>query len=269
MALFTPRAYLDGKRATADDLVPLVFAGNAHFTAMQVSGGAVRGLDLHLKRLREASDELFGAHVSDDSLRALLATAIDDEGRDSSLSLFVFPGTGPAALHVLIRTSDPADLTMTPIRLKTFEHERFLARFKHVGEIAKSYFKSLAQRDGFDDAAFVDSQGRLSEASIWNLAFWDGETVLWPEADVLPGVTRQILRRQLEAAGIPQRVLPLRADDLSSALTAVVMNSWTPALQVSEIDGIRLGDRTEFAELLHRAYAAEPLTAPDGLTAVD
>jgi len=269
MALLTPRAFLDGKRATADELAPLVFAGNAHFTAMQVSGGAVRGLDLHLKRLREASDELFGAHISDDRLHALLAAAIDDEGRDSSLSLFVFPGTDHAELRVLIRISSLADLTVTPVRLKTFEHERFLARFKHVGEIAKSYFKSLAQRDGFDDAAFVDSQGRLSEASIWNLAFWDGETVLWPEADVLPGVTLQILRRQLEAAGIPQTIRPLRADDLGSSLTGVVMNSWTPALRVSDIDGIRLGDGTEFAELLHRAYAAGPLTAPDGVTAVD
>lgn len=34
--------------ATATDLAPLAFAGYAHFTAMQVRGGGVRGLDLHL-----------------------------------------------------------------------------------------------------------------------------------------------------------------------------------------------------------------------------
>lgn len=262
MAEFTPRAFLDGKRATADDLAPLVFAGNAHFTAMQVSGGAVRGLDLHLKRLREASDALFGTHVSEERLRALLGAVVEDEGHESSLSLFVFPGTATTTLHVLIRLSEPADLAMTPIRLKTFEHERFLARFKHVGEIAKPYFKNLAVQAGFDDAAFVDSQGRLSEASIWNIAFWDGASVIWPEADVLPGVTLQILRRQLDAAGIPQSDRAVRPDELGDGLAAVLMNSWTPALQVTEVDGVRLRDGSEFVELLHRAYASEPLAAP-------
>ncbi|EWC62784.1 Aminodeoxychorismate lyase [Actinokineospora spheciospongiae] len=50
----------NGRLAEAADLAPLAFAGFAHFTAMQVHDRRVRGLDLHLTRLREASDELFG-----------------------------------------------------------------------------------------------------------------------------------------------------------------------------------------------------------------
>ncbi len=38
----------DGRVAEAEDLAPLAFAGYAHFTAMQVRGDRIRGLDLHL-----------------------------------------------------------------------------------------------------------------------------------------------------------------------------------------------------------------------------
>ena len=38
----------NGRTATAEELAPLAFAGYAHFTAMQVRGRRVRGLDLHL-----------------------------------------------------------------------------------------------------------------------------------------------------------------------------------------------------------------------------
>ncbi|KPC69042.1 branched-chain amino acid aminotransferase, partial [Streptomyces sp. NRRL WC-3753] len=67
----------NGQAATTDDLAPLAFAGYAHFTAMQVRGGRVRGLDLHLERLRSASLELFGRAVPDDQVRAYLRTALE------------------------------------------------------------------------------------------------------------------------------------------------------------------------------------------------
>lgn len=49
---------------------------------------------------------------------------------------------------------------------------------KHIGEVAKTYLLRQAVAQGFDDAAFVDRRGRLSEATIWNLAFWDGAAVV-------------------------------------------------------------------------------------------
>ncbi|MGY5137778.1 branched-chain amino acid aminotransferase, partial [Streptomyces nigrescens] len=48
----------NGVAATAEELAPLAFAGYAHFTALQVRDGRVRGLDLHLERLRSASLEM-------------------------------------------------------------------------------------------------------------------------------------------------------------------------------------------------------------------
>jgi len=63
--------------AAADDLAPPALGGYAHFTAIQVRGGGVRGLDLHLDRLRSASLDLFGRAMPDARVRACLRAAID------------------------------------------------------------------------------------------------------------------------------------------------------------------------------------------------
>src|SRR2546429_8217540 len=63
---------IDGQPATAAELAALAFAGHAHFTAMQVRDGRLRGLDLHLQRLRQASLELYGQALSDDHVQAQL-----------------------------------------------------------------------------------------------------------------------------------------------------------------------------------------------------
>ncbi|WP_129649275.1 aminotransferase class IV family protein [Peristeroidobacter agariperforans] len=257
---------VNGRTATTDDLAPIAFAGFAHFTAMQVRGGRVRGLDLHLQRLRTASLALFGRATSDDQLRAHLRSALAAGPTDVSLTATVYSRAGEFTatetkreLDVLVRTGPAASGPKGPLALAAFEHERMLPAIKHVGEIAKTYYMREAAKQGFDDAAFVDRRGRLSEASIWNLAFWDGEAVVWPEAAMLTGTTLGIVRRQLQAMGIPQRVQEISLTNLPQLRGAVVMNSWTPAVPVSRIGSVKLPEAPAFLDTLRRAYEFEPL----------
>ncbi|OXM71362.1 MULTISPECIES: aminotransferase class IV family protein [Amycolatopsis] len=255
----------NGRAATSEDLAPLAFAGYAHFTAMQVRGGRIRGLDLHLARLRNASVEMFGTALPDETVTAYLRAALKEGPADVSLVATVYSpefSTADAEPGVLVRTGPATDGPAGPLSLATFEYERVLPAIKHVGEVAKTYYPKQATKRGFDDAAFVDRHGRLTEASIWNLAFWDGEAVVWPEGPMLGGVTMGILRRQLDRLGVAQRSQVVTVPDLSSLRGAVVMNSWTPGVAVSRIEDVELGTPESFVELLHRAYAAEPLVAP-------
>lgn len=257
--------YLNGNPATAEDLAPLAFAGYAHFTAMQVRDRAVRGLDLHLDRLRGASVRLFGDHLPDAQVREHLRAALDADAPDVSLTCFVtsrpgefMPTSADAELDVLIKITDPATPPTGPLALDVVRHERHLPQVKHVGEVAKTLYLRQANARGFDDAAFEDAAARLSEATIWNLAFWDGTSVIWPEADVLPGVTMQILIRQLQARGIPQQTRPIRRSDLTEDLSAVVMNSWSPAIPLARLGEQNLANTPDFTRLLHEVYDAEP-----------
>jgi branched-subunit amino acid aminotransferase/4-amino-4-deoxychorismate lyase len=257
----------NGRPATTEDLAPLAFAGYAHFTAAQVRGGRVRGLDLHLERLHTASVELFGRALPDDLVRSYLRAAVEAGPADASLLATVYQPAGEftpggSDIDVLVRTGSPASGPEGPLALTAVEHERDLPAVKHVGEVAKTYLLRQAVARGFDDAAFVDRGGRLSEATIWNLAFWDGAAVVWPEADVLRGITMGILRRQIDRLGVPQREKEVTLADLPTLRGAVVMNSWTPGVAVRRIGPVPVPDAPDFIQLLHRAYDAEPLVAP-------
>ena len=133
-----------------------------------------------------------------------------------------------------------------------------LPEVKHVGEVAKTYLLREAASQGHDDAAFVDRHGRLSEATIWNLAFWDGESVVWPRAAMLGGTTMGIVRRQLERLGAAARAGTAgprlaraerrRGDELVDARRAL-----------RRIGATDVPPAPGFLALLHRVHQAEPL----------
>jgi branched-subunit amino acid aminotransferase/4-amino-4-deoxychorismate lyase len=267
MALYT--AQHNGREAGARELAPLAFAGYAHFTAAQVRGGRIRGLDLHLERLRRASTLLFGRALPDELVRARLRSAIAAGPADLSLTAVVHSAEGEftrAGLgsdpEILVRTGPAASGPRGPLALAAVEHERTLPSIKHVGEIAKTHYLRQAAAAGFDDAAFVDRRGRLGEATIWNLAFWDGAAVVWPRAEVLAGTTMGVLRRRLDRLGVPQSEREIRLDDLPGLSGAVVMNSWTPGVAVRRIGEVDLPEAPSMIELLHRVYREEPLISP-------
>lgn len=256
----------NGQDTTAGELSPLAFAGYAHFTAMQVRHGRIRGLDLHLERLRHATQAMFGQALADDEIRHYLRMAVEAGPDDLSLLATVYSPAGEftvagleAIPEVLVRTAPPSSGPQGPLALATFEHERVLPTVKHVGEVAKTYYLRQAVEQGYDDAAFLDRAGQLSEGTIWNLAFWDGGTVVWPKADILLGTTMGILRRQLERLGIPQRTRAVTLADLPSLAGAVVMNSWTPGVAVNRIGSVSMPEAPAFLAALHEAYQAEPL----------
>ncbi|KWK50458.1 branched-chain amino acid aminotransferase [Burkholderia stagnalis] len=266
---FPSVAQLNGMAATQDALAPLAFAGHAHFTAMQVRDGRIRGLDLHLARLRDASHALFGQALPDERMRAFLRAALEHAPSALSLTATVHATTGEfaaarddEALDVLVRTAPPSSGPAGPLDLALFDYERVLPGIKHVGEVAKTHFLRRAVAQGFDDAAFVDRRGRISEGSIWNLAFRDGDAVVWPAAGRLDGVTMQIVRRQLARLGVPQHDRALTPADVPAMTGAAVMNSWTPGIAVRRFGAATLPDAASFVALLHRAYEAEPLVAP-------
>ncbi|MCK1795871.1 aminotransferase class IV [Streptomyces sp. XM4193] len=199
-----------------------------------------------------------------------LPNLYDDRGLEQALARAGAPGRfitsrpgefAPAGerdeLEVLVKVTDPVQAPTGPISLDVIRHERHLPDIKHVGEISKTLLLRQANARGFDDAAFLDRGGRLSEATIWNLAYWDGASVIWPEAEYLHGVTMQILARQLRALGVPQQTRAVRPTEIDERWSAAVMNSWTPGIPVSRIGDRQLVQEPAFPRLLHRAWARD------------
>ncbi|WIX91986.1 aminotransferase class IV family protein [Amycolatopsis sp. DG1A-15b] len=254
----TPHFELNGDPLGPDAaLAGMVSYG--HFTAMQVRDGRVRGLAFHLERLATSTRLLFGTELDAGLVRAYVRQAVAGE---SALSVRVVVLTRsfdePMTPEILVRTGPPRRPDPAPLRLRTVRYERDLPEVKHLGTFGLIHEARQARLAGFDDALFVDRQGRISEASIWNAGFLAGQTVVWPEAAVLPGITMLVQQEALRRLGVPQEKREVRPADLRDFDAVFVTNSETPGRAVASVDDLVLPPADRAVALLAEAYETVP-----------
>lgn len=230
---------INGKPARVEELHRAVAWNYGHFTSMQVRQGAVRGLELHLERMRAASLELFDSAVDTDSrrIRTLLHQVIGADV-DASVRVTIIPHeSSPAHTDVIVAVTEPAsDTPRPPLRVRSATYERDLPHLKHVATMGLTYQTLKAHKDGYDDVLFIGRDGMVREGSVWNVAFWDGEQVIWPEAEMLPGITMQLLQEGLTQTGVPWTTRPVRAVELPLLLAASAINSHFPSQPIASVN---------------------------------
>jgi branched-subunit amino acid aminotransferase/4-amino-4-deoxychorismate lyase len=217
------RIEIDGRPATMEQLSAAALATYGHFTAMQVRDRRVRGLDLHLARLDVANREMFGAAVDPGQIRAHVRHALGEGILDASVRVHLYET--PGGIPVMVTVRPPGGMQARPWRLWPVPYQRPAAHIKHLGDFGQSYYRRLALRNGFDEALLTGTGGVISEGSITNVGFFDGDAVLWPDAPVLHGTTMQILERTLPGHGVPTRRIPVHTADLGSFAAVFVANS--------------------------------------------
>jgi branched-subunit amino acid aminotransferase/4-amino-4-deoxychorismate lyase len=244
------RLEYNGAVPTADQLRALALNGYGHFTAMQIRGGKVRGLGLHLARLGQATRELFGTGLEEPMIRDYIRHAAGNA--DAAVRVYVqrpYPDEPPSVV-VIVRPPGglPADF-----RLQAVAYQRSVAHIKHLGDFGQGYYGQLAERNGFDDALLTGPDGLISEGSMTNLGFFDGSAVVWPAAAMLSGITMQLLQQGLTDRSMPSRHRPVRLADLSAFGSVFVTNSRGIA-PVTEVDERKLRVDREFMTLLADIY---------------
>lgn len=256
---------IDGQPASPGDLAHQALVNYGAYTSLRVEGGAARGLALHLARLEQSALALFGEAVAEGRLRDLMRLAVG--GREACwlrVSLFS-PEIGHrdptyiGAPRVMTAVFDPPPPLAGSVRLMTLDYEREAPELKHTATFGLMRARRAARAAGFDDALFVDRAGRISEGSLWNIGFVQGDTVLWPQATMLTGVTQAVLRDALEKTGVTQQTRPVTCDDLRTFDGAFLCNSATPAASVTAIDGLTLSEPSALVQRLRGLWAAAPL----------
>ncbi len=255
--MITPRIEINGQAATADRLAYPAIANYGHFTAMQVRAGAVRGLGLHLTRLDQATRELFGGGLDGDLVRARARHALGPGYPDASLRISVFQPDGDEQPSVMVVVRPPAEPPAGPQRLTAVRYQRPAAHLKHVGTFGLIYYGRAAQRAGFDDALLTGPDGVIAEGGITNIGFLDQDTVIWPSAPSLAGITMQLVTGALTERGIPSRREPVRLGDLASFRAVFVTNSLGVA-PVAQVDDQILATDPGFTATLTEAYESVP-----------
>jgi branched-subunit amino acid aminotransferase/4-amino-4-deoxychorismate lyase len=245
------RIEIDGAPATAERLWETT-SGYGHFTAMQVRDGGTRGIELHLRRLRDANREAFGAGLDGDRVRALIRHALGDT-RDASVRVHLYEGEDDPVTVVTVK--GPAGMA-SPQRLRTARYQRPRPHIKHV-VTDQGFHRRQARAEGFDDALLMGPDGLVSETTLANIGFFDGATVVWPDAPMLHGITMQLLERELAVQGAPARRAAVRPGDIA-ALDGAFVSSARGIGVVTAVDDLRLPAEPKGMGALAETWALLP-----------
>lgn len=246
-------ALLNGHPADPDALHALALTNYGHFTSMRIDDQHVRGLSRHLERLVRDCRTVFGADLAPALVREYVRDAVGDKPGTFVVRVTILdPGLDigrPAAAndpHVLVTHRPASALPLPPLRVRTVRYQRDVAQVKHTGLFGALHHRRAAQLAGFDDALFVGPDGLVSEGGTWNAGFVDATgTVVWPEADVLPGVTMALLQERH-----PHTVAPVPAAHLTGMRAAFATNTAFGVRAVSAVDSTQLpADHSVLAEL--------------------
>ena len=221
--------YCNGALARAEDLAGTL-VNYGHFTSLQVRGGAVQGLDLHLRRLLQGTVRLFGTSLEGTQVQRWIAEALQAQDEvDASVRVTVFSRAfdfrdplKAVPVDVLVAVSAPVSVSAQPRRVRSVAYQREMPELKHVGTFPLFQQRRLALQAGFDDALFVDARGQVSEGTTWNVAFARGNEVVWPQAEALRGTHERLL--QAGWGGEPV-VRPIGLADLGQFDAAIACNS--------------------------------------------
>lgn len=237
------RIETNGRPAAAADL----FSTHGHFTAMQVRGGGVQGLEHHLARLDSAHRELFGQPLPGDRVRGLVRHAL--------------AGTADASVRVMLRDADqvlvsvaePHHPPAAAQRLRTVPYLRPFAHLKHLGGFAQLEWARRVRLDGYDDALLTAPDGAIAESSTANIGFLtpDGG-VVWPDAPQLHGTAMRLVE-----ATTPSARRPVRPADAGAFAGAFLVNS-IGVVAVASIDDVPLPDGGALLSGLVERLAAVP-----------
>ncbi|WP_307628856.1 aminotransferase class IV [Streptomyces turgidiscabies] len=223
-------------------LTALATTNYGHFTTMRAEGRRVRGLSLHLERLRRDCRVVFGAELDPDQVRARVNDALADTRDPVTVRVTVFdPGLrldrpGAVACPRLLVTTRPAAGERPPLRVRTASHCQEVPMVKHTGLFGALHERRLSQLAGFDDALFTDGRSAVTEGPTWNIGFFDGARVVWPAADVLPGVAMALLRRYHTGA---QHTAEIGVAHLSGMEAAFATNSAFGICPIASINEVK------------------------------
>ncbi|MEU5208701.1 aminotransferase class IV [Streptomyces sp. NPDC020742] len=257
-------ALLNGHPADPDALCALALTNYGHFTTLRVDDQHVRGLTRHLERLVRDCRTVFGAELDPGAVRQYVRDAVGDRPGALVVRVTVLdPGLDigrPAAAHdphILVTLRPAGALPLPPLRVKTVRYQRDVARVKHTGLFGALHHRRAAQLAGFDDALFVSPEPApaplVSEGGTWNAGFIDADgRVVWPEADVLPGVTMALLR-ELH----PHRVAPVPVGQLPTFQAAFATNTAIGVRAIAAVDGLRLATEHPVLAALGESFLAQ------------
>lgn len=256
---------INGRPAAPDDLSALAFYNYGHYTSMRVEDMRVRGLTLHLERLIRDAKKVFGVDLDIQRVRELLRSFAGKMEAPEVVRVTVFDSTTdinkpgkPVQPDILISARYAPTNPLPALRVESVQFQRDMPDVKNVGLFGALAKRRSAQLRGFDDALFVDYHSRILEGPTWNVGFFDGNHVIWPKADTLPGVTLNLVKGVAAGSGLASIESIVHMSQISETWTAFATNASVGVRPIQSIDSVELMDESPIIRDLQLLYSAIP-----------
>jgi branched-chain amino acid aminotransferase len=239
------------------------------FSTMRVARGMLFEFPRHFARMRHDAALMnvpFPAD-SDGLERSLLRLVEANARRECTLRVAVMRNKGGLWQSPLIeRDFDLFALTADlhnwgrAVRLALEPHGRYSAsRFSSAKILSWAQNLTMyeeAHRRGFDEVILLNERGEISECTSANLFVAMGDRVQTPplSSGCLPGVTREVILKEIRVPGIDvveERLLP---SDLESADEVFITSTTRDLLSVIEVDGMHIRHEGSARESLQDAF---------------
>jgi branched-chain amino acid aminotransferase len=114
-----------------------------------------------------------------------------------------------------------------------------------------------AHDKGFDEVILLNERGEVAECTSANIFIAQGDKVWTPplSSGCLPGVTRDILLHEIQAAGFTVAEKTLLPDEALAADDIFITSTTRALLPVLEINGQKVGGRSKAQQSLQTAFA--------------
>jgi len=144
---------------------------NTLFETIKIENGQIFNLDWHNRRFNKTQKELFSINL------------------DINLKEFISPPKTGLHRCKIIYNSDIQSVEYFPYKAKTFQNFQIVKsqlnyKYKYTNRLE---FQELVAQYG---EIIIEKNGFLTDTSIANIAFFDGQTWFTPQTPLLEGTTR-------------------------------------------------------------------------------
>lgn len=200
----------------------------------------------HIDRLL-SSAEYIGLTVrySKAEIEKMVLKTVISEKEDQPLRVKIM--AIPDQLVVIATPFKPDGSIYSGVCLKSVCQRRSLPEVKSICYLDALLSYQKAHSEGYYDALLIDENQMIYEGSRTNIFWFDGKILKSREMDVLPGITRDVIRNMVgEAFQFDQ----IRLEELKKATEVFVTNSVIGIAPVTRIDKSvigtgQVGERTQ------------------------
>lgn len=241
------RIFVNGKPIRSDRVVSFPFHEDKIFVfeTLKSYRGNIFCLAEHLDRLRESANTV-GFELPK-PLRALeneLKHSLEPyRNRDLILRLLVDERD---SYLLILERKRPARIYEVGVRLQASVVRRNLANAEPPQAKSNAFLNNaLARFESLDsdafDALFLDSDGYVTEATVWNLFTVKENQLRTPQTGILNGVTREFVIKCAEQEGLPVLESNLTRHDVWNADEAFLTNTSGEMVPIRSLDGRSIG----------------------------